>query len=128
MSSLLDDLAEESLADALENGNLRGEKSRAERAAQHPPMHRNQWVSEGYHASIHCFSCKNCGASWRTLHGVFHTERAQGTTSIRAQNLDLGSFQIPLDAHHETRFSQFSTKVCVSCVGAYGFSPDAKSE
>lgn len=122
-NDLFDDIAEESLVDALQNGNLRGEKSRADKAKVNPWTGTSAWTSEGYHCQVHIFSC-HCGVQVRRLHGVFHSEKAP-SGSIRMQMMDMRTFQLPLGQKHETRFAHFKTHACISCVGAYGFSPDA---
>jgi hypothetical protein len=120
MFNFAEDLAEESLADALENGNLRGEKSRAQREIENPGWNdRNAWVSQGYYISLHRTGCK-CGNVVDFLCGVFHEEKSP-SGKIRCIRFD-GDFQIPKSAIQPTRISHFSTRICLACVSGHGFS------
>lgn len=115
------ELAEESLADALQSGNLHGEKSRTQRQLKNPDTRiaGTGWISTGYFASIHYITCRNCNNIKTTLHGVFHEEKlSSGTTRLQM----LSTFQIPKDSIQPTRFSNFKTDACIKCVEAFGFS------
>lgn len=116
------DLADESLREALETGNLHGEKTRAQRLAQKPDnrISGTGWVSAGYFASLHHITCRTCGNIESSLLGVFHEEKLSSGTS-RLQMLARG-LQIPPAAIQPTRHSSFQRDICIKCVDTLGFS------
>lgn len=111
-NDLLVDLQEEDYSDTLENGAL------ARRNAV--PRLVSRYEHLGYHATIMIFHCA-CGAEQRRLQGIFREEKLTNTTTLRCHWVEPEN--LPKDQPYETRFSKFSTKVCVSCIGTYGFSP-----
>lgn len=117
------DIKDESYSDALQFGNL-GKK---------PKDELERFVSDGYIAAIHICKCQTCGSISRELGGIFHHETGS-KGSVRSINIFGPGIpnhapQIPLTPQNKpVTYLGTKTKVCVNCVGAYGFAFDPDAE
>lgn len=109
MNTLLEDILEDQIADAL-----------AAPAGARPKERVlvTKWTSGGYLARVTWKFCA-CGASLEALDGLFHEEIGSNGTR-RLTRLD-DRAQFPLSQTHRVEVTELRVPHCAQCIGAMGF-------
>jgi hypothetical protein len=107
MASLLDEIREEAIRDA-----LAAPASKRQTPEREPEMART-WVSGGYVAKVRILCCSGCGAETPILDGVAHEERGFASGIRRLTFLSRG-WQVPPGGRREV--SREAVRYCGWCI------------